>query len=85
VTVPVDAVVVSRVIPELDGVEIWVNVNVLPVFPPVVAIDNDADRPTEVVIDVALEDEKRIGAATVIVTTLLTVAPDKSVAVIVSI
>jgi hypothetical protein len=60
-------------------------VKVLPVFPPVVAIDKVADRPTEVVTEVAFEEEKRIGAATVIVTTFVTVAPVKSVAVIVSI
>jgi hypothetical protein len=63
----------------------WVKVKVLPVFPPVVAIERVADLPADVVTDVAFEEEKRIGAATVIVTTFVTVAPVKSVAVIVSI
>jgi len=62
-----------------------VRVKVLPVFPPVVAIERVVDRPTEVDTEVALEDENLIGAATVIVTTFVTVAPVRSVAVIVSV
>ena len=85
VTVPDEAVLVSSVIPELDGFDRWVNVNVFPEFPPVVAIERLVAFPAEVATELEFDAEKRSGAATLIVTTFVTVAPVLSVAVKVSI
>jgi hypothetical protein len=81
---PLLAVEVSKVMPELLGLEIEVFVNRLFVPPFVVEITTLLDWPTEVTVLVSLLVANLKGATTVIVTTRVTVSPRISVAVKVS-
>ena len=82
---PLLAVEVSKVMPELLGLEIEVFVNRLFVPPFVVEITTLFDWPTEVTVLVSLLVANLKGATTVIVITRVTVSPRISVAVNVSI
>ena len=81
---PLLAVEVSKVIPELLGLEIEVFVNRL--FAPPLVVDTTmlADFPTEVTVLESLFVANLNGATTVIVTTRVTVSPRTSIAVKVS-